>query len=89
MSNRSMNGVLKTSLTCDTLLTLLLYTTLYGKVGLEVVWARHDAKGVGMFDCFCSAKIRSHPYQAEGVDASFLKAQQFLLFSYRYNNMGV
>ena len=83
-----MNGVLKTSLTCDTLLTLLLYTTLYEKVGLEVVWARHDAKGVGMFDCFCSAKIRSHPYQAEGVDASFLKAQQFLLFSYRYNNMG-
>ena len=49
---------------------------------------RHCAKGVGMFDCFCSAKIRSHPYQAEGVDASFLKAQQFLLFSCRYNNMG-
>lgn len=56
-----MNGVLRTSLTYDTLLTLLLYTTLYGKVGLEVVWARYDAKGVGMFDCFCSAKIRSHP----------------------------
>lgn len=42
-----MNGVLKTSLTCDT-----------------------------------------HPFQAEGVDAPFLKAQQFLLFSCRYNNMG-